>query len=166
MQNISRAAQLLKEASDLLNNEGSADAVTDQPQNVPNPVRRPPVIDLVSNSVNRAANMINRASFGGVFRRMNNQERLRSSGPTNVNRTTATKRNTGSANMSKKNSKAIEFALLRNNVDADDDDENSETIKWDSILADGILMVQEDNTEKEMRFKIKDALSKKYPLSR
>jgi len=46
----------------------------------------------------------------------------------------------------------------------DIDEEVSEALKWNSIIADGVIMVSCDDNEVDIRGKLKSALSKKYSM--
>ena len=82
-------------------------------------------------------------------------ERLRASSPYRQNRQVKTKP------VKLKIKKAMEFALLR--CWPDDEDEPHH-LKWDSVLASGMLTLDEDDNEKSIRNAIKDSLSSKFPV--
>lgn len=41
---------------------------------------------------------------------------------------------------------------------------DDQTLKWDSVIADGIIMVNEGNSEAEIRLKVKNALNNKFTV--
>ena len=89
----------------------------------------------------RARNMITGSLSAGGNRGLNRRERLRSAAPYSE-----TKANKTAKKDKKKPAKPIEFALLKCYDDEDiDDDEH--TLKWDSVIANGIIMVEEDGNE-------------------
>ena len=92
----------------------------------------------------RARNMVSESSSTGVFRRMNRRERLRSAAPYGPNQ-----QGKGDAkiNTVKRQSKPIEFALLKCYDDADDEDDEHH-LKWNSIIANGMIMAEEDDRRK------------------
>ena len=93
----------------------------------------------------RARNMVSESSSTGVFRRMNRRERLRSAAPYGPNQ-----QGKGDAKINtvkKRQSKPIEFALLKCYDDADDEDDEHH-LKWNSIIANGMIMAEEDDRRK------------------
>ena len=70
---IEKAAKLLNEASNVLLNANRAEPISLQ-QNV-TPARRN--LQLVTDFVNRTRKIMQQSSSAGLFRRMNNAERLR-----------------------------------------------------------------------------------------
>ena len=106
-------------------------------------------------------------SYSGVFNRLNRNERLRAAAPynntnsRNISSTTRRSSATDTRNTAKiKNEKPIEFALLSSK----DEDEDTMTIKWDSVVANGIIMATESDLEAVIRSKIKDSLKGSFPL--
>ena len=98
--------------------------------------------------------MLQASSSAGLFRRLNRNERLRASSPYQQNRQAKPKP------VKQKIKKAMEFALLRC---WSDDEEEPHHLKWDSVLASGMLTLDEDDNEKSIRNAIKDSLSSKFP---
>ena len=107
-------------------------------------------------TLQRAQNMLQASSSSGLFRRLNRTERLRASSPYQQNRQVKTKP------VKQKIKKAIEFALLKCWPDDEDEDEPHH-LKWDSVLASGMLTLDEDDNENSIRNAIKDSLSSKIP---
>eukprot|EP00794_Sanderia_malayensis_P016069 gene16069-17692_t len=100
--------------------------------------------------------MLKRSSRGGLYNRLGHQERLRASASVQQPK----KRKT--------TAKAIEFTFIKS-PHGDDDEDGSitgeeETLKWNSVLTDGIIMASEDNSETEIRLSIRDSLRRKFPL--
>ncbi|KAK3746092.1 hypothetical protein QZH41_004617 [Actinostola sp. cb2023] len=89
---------------------------------------------------------------GGLYRRLNQSERLRATGNSskakNKVRTTETK--------------AFEFCLL-NSVD-DEEDDGEQTLVKENIIERGIIMLSESDSEVEIRKKIVSSLREKYPI--
>ena len=86
---------------------------------------------------------------------MNRQERLRAaSGPYQRNNTA---KKTG-----KKEKKVLEFALLR--CWDSEDQEELHHLKWDSIIANGMLVLEDCAEEITIRKAVKDSLTAKFPL--
>ena len=109
----------------------------------------------------RARNMVSEGSSTGVFRRMNRRERLRSAAPYGQNQ-----QGKGDAKINpvkKRQSKPIEFALLKCYDDADDEDDEHH-LKWNSIIANGMIMAEEDDREENIRRKLKKSLVKKFEI--
>ena len=109
----------------------------------------------------RARNMVSESSSTGVFRRMNRRERLRSAAPYGQNQ-----QGKGDAKINtakKRQSKPIEFALLKCYDDADDEDDEHH-LKWNSIIANGMIMAEEDDREENIRKKLKESLVKKFEI--
>ena len=107
-------------------------------------------------TLQRAQSMLQASSSSGLFRRLNRTERLRASSPYQQNRQSKTKP------AKEKVKKAMEFALLRCWPDDEDVDEPHH-LKWDSVLSNGMLTLNEDDDEKSIRNAIKDAVTSKIP---
>ena len=60
--------------------------------------------------------------------------------------------------------KAIEYALLKAKAVLEDECEADDTLKWNSVIADGIIMSNERDGERDIRTKIADSLRRKFPL--
>ena len=98
--------------------------------------------------------MLNTPSSSGLFGRVSN--RLQSTAATNSN---GRRKSTFSSSVPQKK-KAMEFVLIRNEFNECDD----ATLKWDSKVAEGMMMVEEDSTEEQVRSKMCEAFYKKFPL--
>ena len=154
-----KVAKLLNEASRLLDPQANASGSS----SVSNSTQRNSDAASGSSSVSassslgetlqRVQNML-RASSSGLFRRLNRTERLRASSPYQQNRQTKTEP------VEQKIKKAMEFSLLRCWSDKEDEPHH---LKWDSVLASGMLTLDEDDNEKRIRNAIKDFLSSKFP---
>ena len=163
---ILRVANMLKEASNLLTSETNGTRRREDPEKEKSvsqvgltqttTLQGPrPSPGMLGATLNRARQMLNRSASSGMYRRLNQQERLR-----------ATKTETTTSKPKpKKPDKAIEFALIRGfEIEDDDCDKDDQTLKWDSVIADGIIMVNEGNSEAEIRLKVKNALNNKFPV--
>ena len=113
----------------------------------------------------RARNMITGSSSTGGNRRLNRRERLRSAAPYDEKQQGKGAKTNKPAK--KKQTKPIEYALLKCYDDDDDDDNVDEvehTLKWDSVIANGIIMAEEDDNEANIRKKLKDSLVNKFEV--
>ena len=99
--------------------------------------------------------MLRESSSSGLYRRLNRNERLRAASPYQQSRQTSAK---PAKEKAKKEKKAIEFALLRC---WDDDEDEPHHLKWDSVIASGMLMLNDD--EKTIRNALKESLAAKIP---
>ena len=89
------------------------------------------------------------SSSASLFRQLNRNERLGASSPYQQNKQAKLKP------VKQKIKKAMEFALLRC---WSDNEEEPHHLKWDSVLASGMLTLDEDDNEKSIRNVIKDSL--------
>ena len=144
---ISTAARLLREASQLLEESGGESGVDQNPSINSDSLR------TIAESVNRTRQMLTQSASTGVFRRLNQAERKRTASNSVSTSLCTRKRKT-------LKERAFDFALIMDH----DEDEPSDTLKWDSIIADGVVMLVENDSETIIRQKITSALSKKYPL--
>ena len=155
--NYTRVAELLDEASKLLKEPTSSSTTT----------------ATLSTTLSNARNMLSTSSRNGVFARLSSNERLRATTSTS-SPTSSSSRGRGMSNFYvnrrqlgnkiKNSEKPIEFALLRPDDDEDDENHNKTTLKWDSVISNGIVMVCESDGESAIRSKIKRAVSKSFPL--
>ena len=99
--------------------------------------------------------MLRESSSSGLYRRLNRNERLRAASPYQQSRQTSAK---PAKEKAKKEKKAIEFALLR----CWDDDEPHH-LKWDSVIASGMLMLNDDDDDKRIRNALKESPAAKMP---
>ena len=110
-------------------------------------------------TLRRAQGMLSASTSSGLCRRLNRQERLRAASGSSYQRDKPAKIN------SKKEKKAMEFALLRCwETDLTDDLEEVHHLKWDSIIANGILMLAERDEENTIRNALKESLKAKFQL--
>ena len=123
-------------------------------------------------TVNRARQMLSSSARNGVYSRLNQRERLRAGGNSN-NRSTISAPHRSSSKRpvaapptatKKKPDKAIEYALLKAKAVLEDECEADDTLKWNSVIADGIIMSNERDGERDIRTKIADSLRRKFPL--
>ena len=148
---MQRAARMLEEASRILRNDSSQAALP--PETEPNANNA-----NASNVFRSARSMLNASSSNGVFRRLNSSERLRSL--PYPNRQVRVRSPTGKQQQTKDKGekKVLEFAVLKC---AEDEKEN---MKWDSIVANGMLSLNENDNEETIRRSIKESLTNKFPL--
>ena len=145
-----RVSELLSEASRLLSSSTSSNAASNS--------SRPAAIPqaTINETLRRAQGMLSESSSTGLCRRLNRQERLRAAAGTSYQRTSQAK------STAKKLKKVLEFALLRC-WDADDTDEVHH-LKWNSVIANGILELEECADENTIRKTAKESLTHKFPL--
>lgn len=123
---------------------------------------------MLGATVNRARQMLSSSARNGVYSRLNQREQL-SAGNSNSNSTisapsSSSKRPAAAPTAAKKKpDKAIEYALKEKAV-IEGDYEADDTFNWDSVIADGIIMSNERDGEREIRTKIADSLRRKFPL--
>lgn len=136
--NVSRVAKMLEEASTLLKSDASGNSG-------------------IQETLNRASSMLQQSSSSGLFRRLNRNERLRAANPYQLPSTS--RRSSQPAKVKAK--KPLEFALLKC---FDEDEEEPFHLKWDSVVAEGMLMLGEDDDENAIRLAVTQSLSNKLPL--
>lgn len=144
---VQRVAQMLESASSLLR-----DAVPSS-SNQSEPRRESSVSSsTLQSALDHARSMIRKSTSTGINRRLNRAERLRAAAPINLG---------GRKKPAKKvNKKAFECALLK----CLDEDEADHNLKWDSIIAQGIVLLGEEDNEKTVREAIKELLIKTFPI--
>ena len=147
---ISRAAALLKEASSFVVTEEPTDMIATRP----NMSSQSAVPNSISRAVNSARQMLNTSSRAGVFTRLNRNERLRSC-------TSSSPRPLTSQPVRKKPDVAIEFGLIEA---PSEETRHGQCLKWDSVIASGIVACNEYDSEKDIRVKIRDSLCNKFSL--
>ena len=134
--NLNRAAKLLEQASNLLKSE------TNRPEQ---PIQASQ--NKLQETLDRASNMLRESSSSGLVRRLNRSERLRAANPSQRGQSRlSTSRKTPPIPKPKK---AMEFALLRCFDEDECGGEEPHYLKWDTVLADGMLMIGENDDEKE-----------------
>ena len=144
-----KVSELLTEASRLLSSNSSSNVTLNaSPAAIPQ--------RTINETLRRAQGMLSESSSTGLCRRLNRQERLRAAAGTSYQRTSQAK------STAKKQKKVLEFALLRY-WDADDTDEVHH-LKWNSIIASGILELEECADENTIRKAVKESLKVKFPL--
>ena len=94
----------------------------------------------------------------GLYRRLNRNERLR-----------AATASTGSTKNKKSKSKPVEkkpfeFAVLRANSEESDEEDEVETLKKEKIIERGMIVLNEDDDESNVRAKIVSSLQGQYSL--
>lgn len=144
-----KVSKLLKEASELLSNSSETSTQRTEPSTSRS------TSSTIEETLKRASSMLRESSSSGLCRRLNRPERLRAASGGNYDRTKQAREKP------KKEKKALEFALLRC---LDEEDGESQHLKWDSVIASGMLMLVEDDDEREIRRKIVESLQEKYPL--
>ena len=102
----------------------------------------------------RARGMVEQSSSEGVFKRLNRQERLRSTAP-------YASKSSKPANTKETKKKPFEFSLLRC---FDEDEEEPYNLRWDSVIASGIILLDETDNEEAIRRAIQSSLQNKYPI--
>lgn len=149
---LEKVSKLLNEASQILSNNSKT-------SNVPAPV--PSTSSSIQDTLNRANNLLRESSMSGICRRLNRNERLRSSSGIDYKQ----KRGNNTKQAKPKERKPMEFALLRCFEEGEiHEDGVNPNLKWDSILTSGMLMLTDEDDEKNIRNKILDSLKNKYPL--
>ena len=146
-----RVSELLSEASRLLSSPSSSTSnpATNSSRSTAFPQ------PAINETLRRAEGMLRESASAGLCRRLNRQERLRAaSGPY--------QRNNTAKKTVKKEKKALEYALLR--CWDSDDQEELHHLKWDSIIANGMLALEECADETTIRKAVKDSLTTKFPL--
>lgn len=141
--NIEEAASLLRKASDMLSSIGNGDESTTSARNTSSSGN-------VHEVVRCARSMIDQSSKGGLYRRLNQNERLRATGKSSQLK-----------NKAKTESKAFEFCFLS----SDEEDEfDEQTLLKENIVKRGIIMLNEGDSEAAIREKIVSAVKPKYPI--
>ena len=160
---IERVAGMLEEASKLLRtptNAASSTGSEGRPQETggSSSIR-------IQESQQRAQNMLRNSSSTGLCRRLKvkRPERLRATSSTSYQQGSKATSVSGNSKKAKKEDKAIEFALLRC-WDDDDEEKEPHSLKWDSVIAEGMLILNEDDDEVSVRKKVSFALGNKFPL--
>ena len=163
-----RVSSLLSEASRLLMSSNSSNtamnpstaAITNSAVNSAAAVNSSATTQrTLHETLRRAQGMLSASTSSGLCLRLNRQERLRAASGSSYQRDKPAKIN------SKKEKKAMEFALLRCwETDLTDDLEEVHHLKWDSIIANGILMLAEGDDENTIRNALKESLKAKFPL--
>ena len=104
--------------------------------------------------------MIRSSTASGTYHRLNRSERLRATTPFN-------NRNKTQAKPVARKKKALEFVLLKCFGDSSDEDLVEEHhLKWDSVIANGMIMLDEEDDEQSVRNAIKESVGKKFPIIR
>ncbi|KAK3736196.1 hypothetical protein QZH41_002478 [Actinostola sp. cb2023] len=150
--NIEEASSLLRKASDVLA------SIIDRPSDINGGYSSAGSTTSsgsgIQDTVRRARTMMGQSSKGGLYRRLNQSERLRATGNSSKAKN---KVRTGVAE-----TKAFEFCLL-NSVD-DEEDDGEQTLVKENIIERGIIMLSESDSEVEIRKKIVSSLREKYPI--
>ena len=161
---IKRIAQMLENASNILRGtESTENSQMLQTSGFNTHALSSNTTQVSSSSVRRALdharNMIRSSTASGTYRRLNRSERLRATAPFNNRNKTQAKP------VARK--KALEFALLKCFGDSSDEDLVEEHhLKWDSVIANGMIMLQEEDDEQSVRNAIKESVGKKFPIIR
>ena len=143
-----RVSNLLGEASRLLSSSSSSSAAVQQNEATRDNGSR------LQETLFRARGMVEQSSSEGVFKRLNRQERLRSTAP-------YASKSSKPANTKETKKKPFEFSLLRC---FDEDEEEPYNLRWDSVIASGIILLDETDNEEAIRRAIQSSLQNKYPI--
>ena len=144
---LESVAEMLENASKILRGEAST---SDSNQQGTSSVQR---------ALENARAMIRNSTSSGTFRRLNRTERLRATAP-------YTDKKPQPKKVTKKK-KAVEFALLKCFGESNDEElEDEHHLKWDSIIANGMIMLDEEDDEECIRKAIKNSVASKFPIIR
>ena len=66
-----------------------------------------------------------------------------------------------SKTVKKKPDVAIEFAMIEV---PSEESKNDQYLKWDSLISDGIITCNENDSEKDIHIKVRDSLCEKFSL--
>ena len=147
---LKKAADLLKDASDvLLSVRNNSNLNTASPT---------VASGSVAETLLRARSMMQTSTNSALYRRLNRNERLR-----------AATASTGSTKNKKSKSKPVEkkpfeFAVLRANSEESDEEDDVETLKKEKIIERGMIVLNEDDDESNVRAKIVSSLQGQYSL--
>ena len=124
----------------------------------------------IASTLERAQNMMRTSASSGLFRRLGRAERSRSALPygqgerlragSNSRARRASSNGPSNTNAS---TKPIEYALLRYENATSDGEEAS--LKWDSVIADGMIMLHERDSEKNIWRALQESIVHKFPLA-
>ena len=128
----------------------------------------------IANTLERAQNMMRTSASSGLFRRLSRAERSRSASPygqgerlrggSNSRARRASMNCSGPLNSNTSAArKPVEYALLRYENASSDGEETS--LKWDSVIADGMIMLHERDSEKNIRRALQESIVQKFPLA-
>lgn len=148
---IERVSKLLEEASKLLRGGSSSNSDSNSTVGSCSSAQ-----DVVTN----ARNMLRASSSGGVYQRLSRSQRLRATAPYARSSTEPKAK----PKPKKDKAKAMEFALIKCHNFEEDDDEDDYNLKWDSVVANGMVMLSEEDDENSIRQAIKQSLLKKFPI--
>ena len=162
---ITEAAALLRKASEmLLEGEGTSSSASTASTLPAAAIHSRPTIPIrqvgngaCAETLSRARAMMESSRNGGVFRRLNQSERLRASSGTNFPRGKKGKK----AEQVKE--KPFEFALL-NCTREDSDDEEDDNLRREMIVERGIVTLGELDSESTIREKLVSSLKHKYSM--
>ena len=171
---ITKAADLLEEASQLLRSKvtqrgAAAPYSRGRPRsplrlsNNARPTTTRPDRQTIQTTLDQARSMVRQNSAAGLFRRLNRNERLRaaSASPSGLGRGGRP----GRTQAQERKSKPFPFAMLKCfREDGVEELEDCETLKSDSIIANGMLVVYEGDGESSIRKAITEALVGTFPL--
>ena len=147
---IKRVTQMLENASNILRGTESMENSRMQQTSGFNTHALSSNTTQVSSSnlrraLDHARNMIRSSTASGTYRPLNRSKRLRATAPFN-------NRNNTQAKPVAREKKALEFALLKCFGDSSDEDHVEEHhLKWDSVIANGMIMLDEEDDEQSVR---------------
>lgn len=152
---IERAAGMLEEAAKLLRTPTSTDSSIRSTNR-----HESQESSGIEQALQRAQSMLRSSSSSGLCRRLSKTERLRASSSQKGKNSPSV---SGNSKKSKKEKKPFEFALLRS-WDEEEEEDESYTIKWDSVIAEGLLEIEEEDDESTIRKALQSALLNKFPV--
>ena len=154
---LKRAAGLLKEVSDMLLTVETSASTSSRTDSSDSSTMRPAITTPIAETLSRARSMMNTSSSGGLYRRLNRNERLRATAESATKNKTAKK-----TKHSEK--RPFEFALLRAISEESDEEDEVETLKKERIVERGMVVLNEDDSESCVRTKIVSSLKSEYGL--
>ena len=177
MNNLQKAANMLREASVILQTLGNDPAGSSDSGNstASLPINRNEVtsrslnvtqggstqrVPQLGETLAHARSMMSNSSTAGLFRRLNRNERLRAAPAGDKEK--GKKRSRSESNM-----KPFEFVLLKaawSEKASSNDDEYDGTVNKDSIVLRGIVQIEKGDSEVSIRKKLQSSLQSKYEL--
>ena len=154
---LKRAAGLLKEVSDMLLTVETSTSTSSRTDLSDSSTMRPAITTPIAETLSRARSMMNTSSSGGLYRRLNRNERLRATAESATKNKTAKK-----TKHSEK--RPFEFALLRAISEESDEEDEVKTLKKERIVERGMVVLNEDDSESCVRTKIVSSLKSEYGL--
>lgn len=113
----------------------------------------------IAETLSRARRMMQASSNAGLYRRLNQNERLRATASTSTTGGPKSKKS-----KKEKEKKPLEFALLKAKPLADNDDDSDVTLKKENVVERGIIELSEDDNEQVIRQKLLSSLKATYSI--